>query len=166
MKLAAQTGFVFIELVVVLIIIGLLAAVALPTYRDYALSAAVVEGLLLAQPLRDKVEEYYAYHGRFPRDNRALAINEPGALFSDAIERIEVRDGAIHLHYRQNDSSDLPDGVLSLRPTLSVKQADAPIVWVCAQRSAASRRAAGEDLSDLEAPYLRRACQEWGAENK
>lgn len=154
-------GFTFIEMIFVIVIIGVLAAIAIPAYVNYTGSTRVSEGLMLAQPLREKIEEYYAHHGRFPRDNRALSENRPSALFSDSIEAIEVRDGAIHLHFRDDRAATLRGGVLSLRPTVSATQPDAPLVWICAQKSAVGRIAAGEDRTDLDESVLRSTCRKW-----
>ncbi|GAB3679451.1 pilin [Salinisphaera aquimarina] len=67
-RVAGRTtpGFTLIELMIVVAIVGALAAIAIPAYQNYVARTKVSEGLTLAQPLRRAVAEYYAVNGRLP----------------------------------------------------------------------------------------------------
>ena len=64
-----QQGFTLIELMIVVAIIGILAAVAIPAYQDYTKRAHVTEGLSLASAAKTSVTEFYNSKGYLPANN-------------------------------------------------------------------------------------------------
>jgi type IV pilus assembly protein PilA len=66
-----QKGFTLIELMIVVAIIGILAAIAIPAYSDYTERAKVSELVTLASACKASVSEYYQAQGTFPADNNA-----------------------------------------------------------------------------------------------
>src|ERR1700729_4551987 len=61
-----QEGFTLIELMIVVAIIGILAAIAIPAYQDYTIRAQVTEGATLADGVKVAMQDYYAQHGSWP----------------------------------------------------------------------------------------------------
>ncbi|HFB5067320.1 TPA: pilin, partial [Neisseria gonorrhoeae] len=72
-----QKGFTLIELMIVIAIVGILAAVALPAYQDYTARAQVSEAILLAEGQKSAVTEYYLNHGEWPENNTSAGVASP-----------------------------------------------------------------------------------------
>jgi len=70
-----QQGFTLIELMIVVAIIGILAAVAIPAYQDYTIRAKVSEVLVIASAARTNVAEYYISTGGMPTSTDAAGIS-------------------------------------------------------------------------------------------
>jgi len=65
-----QSGFTLIELMIVVAIIGILAAVAIPAYQDYVARSQVSEGMATAGAVKTSISEFYASQGTFPPQNQ------------------------------------------------------------------------------------------------
>lgn len=74
---SVQQGFTLIELMIVVAIIGILAAVALPAYQDYTTRAKVSEGLTLASSAKTAVAEHFMSKNSLPADNAAAGYTPP-----------------------------------------------------------------------------------------
>jgi len=84
----AQKGFTLIELMIVVAIIGILAAVALPAYQDYTRRAHVSEGLTLASAAKTAVAEFHASQGSFPTTNAGAGL--AAAITGNAVTSVAL----------------------------------------------------------------------------
>ena len=75
-----QQGFTLIELMIVVAIIGILAAIAIPAYQDYTIRAQVSEGLNLSAGAKAAVTEFFQDQGAFPANNVEAGIETPGNI--------------------------------------------------------------------------------------
>ncbi|EMS6339264.1 pilin, partial [Neisseria gonorrhoeae] len=91
-----QKGFTLIELMIVIAIVGILAAVALPAYQDYTARAQVSEAILLAEGQKSAVTEYYPNHGKWPEDNGDAGVASPAdKIKGKYVQKVEVAKGVV-----------------------------------------------------------------------
>ena len=98
----AQQGFTLIELMIVVAIIGILAAVALPAYQDYTKRSRVSEGLSLAAGAKTAMAEYYASNNAWPADNEAAGVAAKADINGNSVASVEVKDNTITVVYKPN----------------------------------------------------------------
>ena len=95
-----QQGFTLIELMIVVAIIGILAAIAIPAYQDYTIRAQVTEGLNLAGAVKAGVAEAFANTGEWPADMIAAGGDSTGLLPSGKyVDNIDVLNGTITITF-------------------------------------------------------------------
>ncbi|ENY1172151.1 pilin, partial [Neisseria gonorrhoeae] len=90
-----QKGFTLIELMIVIAIVGILAAVALPAYQDYTARAQVSEAILLAEGQKSAVTEYYLNHGKWPEDNGDAGVASASKIIGKYVQKVEVAKGVV-----------------------------------------------------------------------
>jgi type IV pilus assembly protein PilA len=155
-----QKGFTLIELMIVVAIIGILAAIAIPAYQDYTIRAQVTEGLNLAADLKAAVAEEYASTGAWPALNTDVGITNVKS--GKYVTAVEIDAGTINITFGNQANSNLATHVLSLKPMVS---ANDDVIWVCGTAAvpngavAAASGDSGADATDVTAKYLPKTCR-------
>ena len=136
MRISSQPGFTLIELMIVVAIIGILAAIAIPAYQDYTVRAQVTEGLNLAATVKTGVSEYYANNGAWPNSitgNGTAKLGWTADPTGKYVSDINLSTGSvITIVYGGNaNAANLSGKTLTLTPGTSV---NGDIVWQCGSR--------------------------------
>jgi type IV pilus assembly protein PilA len=122
-----QQGFTLIELMIVVAIIGILAAVAIPAYQDYTIRAQVSEGISLASGAKTAVAEFYTQRGTFPADNSEAGLAGATAISGSYVSQVAVSDGLITVTYGVNVNNTIDSDTLEVSPIANT----GTIEWNC-----------------------------------
>ncbi|WP_050888247.1 pilin [Neisseria meningitidis] len=125
-----QKGFTLIELMIVIAIVGILAAVALPAYQDYTARAQVSEAILLAEGQKSAVTEYYLNHGKWPDGNSNAGVASSSTIKGKYVEKVEVAKGVITATML---SSGVNKEIQGKKLSLWAKRQDGSVKWFCGQ---------------------------------
>ncbi|HFB1435867.1 TPA: pilin, partial [Neisseria gonorrhoeae] len=126
-----QKGFTLIELMIVIAIVGILAAVALPAYQDYTARAQVSEAILLAEGQKSAVTEYYLNNGEWPENNDSAGVaSPPSNIKGKYVESVTVENGVVTAKML---SSGVNKEIKDKRLSLWAKREDGSVKWFCGQ---------------------------------
>ncbi|HFB5742511.1 TPA: pilin [Neisseria gonorrhoeae] len=125
-----QKGFTLIELMIVIAIVGILAAVALPAYQDYTARAQVSEAILLAEGQKSAVTEYYLNHGKWPENNDSAGVASSDKIKGKYVESVTVAKGVVTA---QMASTGVNKEIKDKRLSLWAKREDGSVKWFCGQ---------------------------------
>jgi type IV pilus assembly protein PilA len=158
-----QKGFTLIELMIVVAIIGILAAIAIPAYQDYTIRAQVTEGLNLASPAKASVAEVYANKGAFPADNTEAGIGLNTDITGKYVTSVTVAKGVITVLYGKQANTKLGTKTLILTPGTST---NGDVAWVCGDHTSPAgidfTLSATPAAGSVDQKYLPQVCRTGG----
>lgn len=120
MKKQIQKGFTLIELMIVVAIIAILAAIALPAYQDYVARSQVSEAMSLTSGARTAVAEFYADRGAWPISNAEAGLSPATSIQGNYVRQVQVAatGGTIAATMKAagSASAKIANGVFALTP--------------------------------------------------
>lgn len=131
MKKQVQQGFTLIELMIVVAIIGILAAVAVPQYQDYTIRAQVSEGLAMAGEMKAAVADFVSNRGDVPADltTAGLGLDSTASSYQgNYVSSIDVDNGAIVITFGNRANAAIAADAVMIEPWFN---GAGGIVWAC-----------------------------------
>lgn len=123
----SQQGLTLVELMIVVTIIGILAAVAIPAYQSYTIRAQISEGLTLASAAKVAVGEYFMNYGDWPDKNDDAGLADKHDILGKYTEHIEVKNNVIEIKF----AYDAHASIFNQKIELTVTNKDGSISWTC-----------------------------------
>jgi len=130
---AMQKGFTLIELMIVVAIIGILAAVALPAYQDYTARSQVSEAIVLFEGPKGGIAEFWSNKGVYPDNNFSAGVAKASSISGKYVSNVRISgdaDAAI-VTAMMKGSGKVAKGIESATIVLSPTTTAGSIKWVC-----------------------------------
>ncbi|ENW4534278.1 prepilin-type N-terminal cleavage/methylation domain-containing protein [Neisseria gonorrhoeae] len=168
-----QKGFTLIELMIVIAIVGILAAVALPAYQDYTARAQVSEAILLAEGQKSAVTEYYLNNGKWPADNGAAGVASSASdIKGKYVQSVTVANGVVTAEMK---SDGVNKEIKGKKLSLWGRRENGSVKWFCGQpvtRTEANAKAGTDDVAKddagndkIETKHLPSTCRDTSMTN-
>jgi len=153
-----QKGFTLIELMIVIAIIGILAAIAIPAYQNYTIRSQITEGLTLADGWKTAITEYYANTGNWPIQTQLAGTCISVGKYETAVT--VTTGGVIMITYGNQANTKINGCNLSIVPYTN---ANNDVLWQCGSATAPSAPAsiatgASSSGTTVSAQYLPTSC--------
>jgi type IV pilus assembly protein PilA len=132
-KARRTAGFTLIELMIVVAIIAILAAIAIPAYQNYVIRSQVAEGFALADGSKAAVVDFYSNYGRFPSTQASAGLPNANQISGNYVSRVDSteRQGMILVHFDDDGVQNANASIAGKQLGLSAVTSSGSISWTC-----------------------------------
>lgn len=130
LKTRLLNGFTLVEVMIVVVIIGTLMTMALPSLHDRVIRTQITEGLALIRFIKEDIQAFYMETGHLPKDNQACGLPAADRIVGNYVQSVVIEDGTIHILYGNKINGFAADKTVSVRPAIVPNEARVPIAWV------------------------------------
>lgn len=156
-----QSGFTVMEMMVVLVIIGILSALATPSIQNGIIRKQIEAALPLADVAKKPIEVSWLLSKKFPSNNKTTGLPVADKIVNNYVSAVSVENGAVNLTFGNRAHPKIAGKTLTLRPAVVPDAPVVPITWLCAAADAPKNMVAyGHDRTTVATAYLPAECHQ------